>query len=111
MANRTGGDIDERLDRIERTLERVAGMIDGNPDWGFIGFRAQIGQFSEYIKTAEEWKRTTQRRIEDTERRIGALEGDKKIVLSPSAAMFLIIIGALCLIVAFFAISYLQGAG
>lgn len=108
--------IDERLDRLEmaqqqmqRTLTRIVSLMDGDPSYRIVGMPDQLAA---YIKANEDWKAATERRIVTTEGKIGAIEGHRNtVVLSRSAAIFLIIIGSLCLIVAFLVLTWLQQAG
>lgn len=109
------GSLDERLDRLEvganetqRTLARVVALMDGNKDYRIVGIPDQLAA---YIKANEDWKTSTQARIVDSDNRIKALETNRQIVIAPATAALLIIIGALCLIVAYFALTWLQNAG
>lgn len=111
--NRT---LDERLDRLEaalnqtqKTLDRLASMIDGNPSWHVVGIADRL---ETYIKANESWKADTERRITSNDGRISGIEaGNRAIVLSRAAAFALIVIGSLCLIVAFLLLTWLQRAG
>lgn len=108
--------IDERLDRLEvasnqtqRTLARVVALMDGDPSYRIVGMPDQLAA---YIKANEDWKMATERRIVINEGKIGTLEGSRNtIFLSRAAAIFLIIIGSLCLVVAFLVLTWLQRAG
>ena len=108
--------LDERLDRLEaalnqtqKTLDRLASMIDGNPSWHVVGIADRL---EAYIKANEDWKADTERRIMSNDNRIVGLEaGNRAIVLSRSAAFALVIIGSLCLVVAFLLLTWLQRAG
>lgn len=109
-------DIDERLDRLEvalnqtqRTLARVVALMDGDPSYRIVGMPDQLAA---YIKANEDWKTATERRIINNEGRLNALESNRNIiVLSRAAAIFLVIIGTLCLVVAFLILTWLQNAG
>lgn len=109
-------DIDERLDRLEvalnqtqRTLARVVALMDGDPSYRIVGMPDQLAA---YIKANEDWKTATERRIINSEGRLNALESNRNIiVLSRAAAIFLVIIGTLCLVVAFLILTWLQNAG
>ncbi len=118
----TTSSIDERLDRLEMaqqqmraTLARIVSLMDGDPSYRIVGMPDQLAA---YIKANEDWKVATERRIVTNEGRIGYLESlgyleshRNTIVLSRSAAIFLLIIGSLCLIVAFWVLTWLQRAG
>lgn len=108
--------IEERLDRLEvaqqqmqRTLTRIVSLMDGDPSYHIVGMPDQLAA---YIKANEDWKAATEQRIVGAEGKIGALEGHRNtLVLSWSSAIFLVIIGSLCLIVAFLVLTWLQQAG
>ena len=109
------GSLVERLDRLEvalteaqRTLTRVVALMDGNKDYHIVGIPDQIAA---YIKANEDWKAASQTRITDSENRLKALENNRQIVIEPATAALLLVIGALCLIVAYFVLTWLQSAG
>lgn len=109
------GSLDERLDKFEvalqetqRTLNRVVALMDGNKDYHIVGIPDQLAA---YIKANEDWKAATQIRVSENDNRLKALESNHQIVISPPTALLLIIIGALCLIVAYFVLTWLQSAG
>lgn len=105
--------LSQRLDRLEsaatetkRNLARVLALMDGDPSYRIIGFPDQLAA---YIKANEDWKKATEKRVETNEERLDVLEGNKQIVIAPTTAALLIVIGALCLIVAYMALTWLQG--
>lgn len=107
-------DTNKRLDRIEaaqdelrRTVMRVVSLMDGDPSYRIVGIPDQLAA---YIKANEDWKRATEQRIGNNEGRINALENNNQIVIAPATAALLIIIGALCLVVAYFVITWMQTA-
>lgn len=109
------GSLDERLDRLEvalletqRTLTRVVALMDGNKDYRIVGIPDQLAA---YIKANEDWKSATQIRVTDSENRLKALENNRQIVIAPATAALLLVIGALCLIIAYFVLTWLQSAG
>ena len=108
--------LDERLDRhevalnqMQRTLARVVALMDGDPSYRIVGVPDQLAA---YIKANEDWKAATERRIMTNEDRLSGLEdGNRAIILSRAAAIALVIIGSLCLVVAFLLLTWLQRAG
>lgn len=108
--------LDERLDKLEvalnqtqRTLARVVALMDGDSSYRIVGMPDQLAA---YIKANEDWKAATERRIMTNENRLSDLEDRNNIiVLSRAAAIALVLIGSLCLIVAFLVLTWLQRAG
>lgn len=114
--------LEERLDRLEvarnvteRTLNRIVALMDGDPGYRIVGIPDQLAI---YIKANEDWKDASEKRILASEAELktlrdelGKLKSNKQIVIAPSTAILLVMIGALCLVVAFFILSWLQGAG
>lgn len=103
----------EKLSRLEasqeetkRTLARVLALMDGDPSYRIVGFPDQLAA---YIKANEDWKKATEKRIGNNEDRLEAIEGNKQIVIAPTTAALLVVIGALCLILAYMALTWLQG--
>lgn len=109
-----------RLERVERSQEkttvvvnRLAALMDGDKDYRIVGFPEQL---TAYIKANEEWKRSTEKRIESAENntikndhRIKSLETDKKIVIDYRTAALIITFGTVCLILAYFVLTWMQG--
>lgn len=93
-------------EEIKHTLARVLALMDGDPSYRIVGFPDQLAA---YIKANEDWKKATEQRVENSEERLDALEGNKQIVIAHTTAALLIVIGALCLIVAYMALTWLQG--
>lgn len=108
--------LDERLDRLEialnqtqRTLARVVALMDGDPSYRIIGMPDQLAA---YIKANEDWKSATQQRITETESRVKKLEdSNRPLVITRSILIFMIILGTICLVLAFMTMTWLQGAG
>lgn len=107
-------DITKRLDRLEaaqeeikRAVARVVSLMDGDPSYRIIGIADRLDAV---IKTNEDWKQATQLRIGNNENRIKALENNNQIVIAPATAALLIVIGALCLVVAYFVLTWMQSA-
>lgn len=107
--------LDERLDRLEvaanntqRTLSRIVALMDGDPSYRIVGLPDQMAA---YIKSNEDWKVATEKRIVNNEDRLDKLEGQKQITLSPGTAWLFIIIGVLALVSIFFILSWFQNAG
>lgn len=111
-----GRTLDERLDRLEvalnqtqRTLARVVALMDGDPSYHIVGMPDQLAA---YIKANEDWKTATEQRIMATEARLKAVEeSNKPMVITRATLIFMIILGTSCLILAFMAMTWLQGAG
>lgn len=108
--------LDERLDRMEvalnqtqHTLARVVALMDGDPSYRIIGMPDQLAA---YIKANEDWKAATEQRIMATEARLKAVEeSNKPMVITRSTLISMIILGTICLILAFMAMTWLQEAG
>lgn len=108
--------LDKRLDRVEaalnetrNTLARVVALMDGNKDYRIIGIPDQLAA---YIKANEDWKKATETRIINFENRLSSTEeGSRRIFITPPVALLLVLIGALCLVVAYIALTWLQSTG
>lgn len=104
--------LNERLDRLEvarnetqRTLSRIVSLMDGDPGYRIVGLPDQI---SAYIKANEDWKKATEQRVVTAEERLSRLESNNQIVITPQTAFGIIVVGALCLVLAFLFLSWLQ---
>lgn len=109
QGNRTQDDLSEMRD----TVRRLMALVDGNPSWRIVGIPDQLAA---YIKANEDWKRASEQRMIDgekrasaNERRIADLEQDKKILLSPGHAALLITLAITSIIIVYFIVSSLQG--
>ncbi len=108
--------LDERLDRMEvalnqtqHTLARVVALMDGDPSYRIVGMPDQLAA---YIKANEDWKTATQQRVTGTESRIKNLEdSNKPLVITRAALIFMVVLGTICLVLAFMAMTWLQSAG
>jgi hypothetical protein len=111
-----GRTLDERLDRLEvalnqtqRTLARVVALMDGDPSYHIVGMPDQLAA---YIKANEDWKKATEQRVLGAESRIKNLEdSNKPMVITRATLIFMIVLGTVCLVLAFMALTWLQGAG
>lgn len=111
-----GRTLDERLDRLEvalnqtqRTLARVVALMDGDPSYHIVGMPDQLAA---YIKANEDWKIATQQRVTAAESRIKNLEdSNKPLVITRATLIFMIVLGTVCLVLAFILMTWLQGAG
>lgn len=111
-----GRTLDERLDRLEvalnqtqRTLARVVALMDGDPSYHIVGMPDQLVA---YIKANEDWKQATEQRVLGAESRIKNLEdSNKSLVITRATLIFMIVLGTVCLVLAFLAMTWLQGAG
>jgi hypothetical protein len=97
--------VEERLSRLEqlnndtqKTLERIVTLMDGNTSWRIVGLPDQLAA---YIKSNEDWKSAT-------EKRIAALEDGNPIIMQPSTAFWLAIVVTLLLIAIYFIVAWLQ---
>lgn len=108
---------EERLDRVEssiaslqKTLHRVVSLVDGDASYRIVGIPDQLAA---YIKASEDWKKATEMQINSHADRLKSLEGEgnKKIVIAPTTAALLVVIGTLCLFLAYFLLTWLQVAG
>lgn len=110
------GTLDERLDRLEvalnqtqRTLARVVALMDGDPSYRIVGMPDQLAA---YIKANEDWKKATEQRVLATEARLKNLEdSNKPMVISRATLVFMIVLGTVCLVLAFLALTWMQSAG
>lgn len=108
--------LDERLDRLEvalnqtqHTLARVVALMDGDPSYRIVGMPDQLAA---YIKANEDWKKATEQRVLGAESRIKNLEdSNKPMVITRATLIFMIVLGTVCLVLAFMALTWLQGAG
>lgn len=108
--------LDERLDRLEvalnqtqRTLARVVALMDGDPSYHIVGMPDQLAA---YIKANEDWKKATEQRVLGAEARLKNLEdSNKSMVISRSTLVFMIVLGTVCLVLAFLALTWMQSAG
>lgn len=108
--------LDERLDRMEvalnqtqRTLARVVALMDGDPSYRIVGMPDQLAA---YIKANEDWKKATEQRVLGAEARLKNLEdSNKPMVISRSTLVFMIVLGTVCLVLAFLALTWMQSAG
>ncbi len=107
--------LDERLDRLEvalnqtqRTLARVVALMDGDPSYRIVGMPDQLAA---YIKANEDWKKATEQRVLGAEARLKNLEDSKPMVISRSTLVFMIVLGTVCLVLAFLALTWMQSAG
>lgn len=90
-------------------VKRIVALMDGDPSYRIIGIHSQLDA---YIRSNAEWQAATEKRILSNERRLDTLEKNgSSIVLTRSALMALIIVGVLCLVVAFMLLTWLQRAG
>lgn len=108
---------EERLDRVEasiatlqKTLHRVVSLVDGDASYRIIGIPDQL---SAYIKASEDWKKATEMQINNHSDRLKVLEGSssKQIVIAPTTAALLVVIGTLCLFLTYFLLTWLQVSG
>lgn len=108
--------LDERLDRLEvalnqtqHTLARVVALMDGDPSYRIVGMPDQLAA---YIKANEDWKTATEQRVLGAESRIRNLEdSNKPLVITRSTLIFMIVLGTVCLVLAFMAMTWMQSAG
>lgn len=108
--------LDERLDRMEvalnqtqRTLARVVALMDGDPSYRIVGMPDQLAA---YIKANEDWKKATEQRVLGAEARLKNLEdSNKPMAISRSTLVFMIVLGTVCLVLAFLALTWMQSAG
>ena len=110
-----GRTLDERLDRLEvalnqtqRTLARVVALMDGDPSYRIVGMPDQLAA---YIKANEDWKTATEQRVLGAEARLKNLEDSKPMVITRSTLVFMIVLGTVCLVLAFLALTWMQSAG
>lgn len=111
-----GRTLDERLDRLEvalnqtqRTLARVVALMDGDPSYHIVGMPDQLAA---YIKANEDWKTATEQRVLGAESRIKNLEdSNRPMVITRATLVFMIVLGTVCLVLAFLALTWLQSAG
>lgn len=116
LGDNRGQSTDERLDRLERsvnasqqTLARVVALMDGDPSYRIVGVPDQLAA---YIKANEDWKEATKEHILSHDNRLKAVEkSNNPIVITRATLVFMIIMGALCLVGAFLILSWLGGAG
>ena len=107
--------LDERLDRLEvaanqsqHTLARIVALMDGDPSYRIVGLPDQMAA---YIKSNEDWKTATEKRVVSTEERIDRLEENKRLPVEPSTALLVIIILILLAVIVVMGLSRLQNAG
>lgn len=111
-----GRTLDERLDRLEvalnqtqRTLARVVALMDGDPSYRIVGMPDQLAA---YIKANEDWKTATEQRVLGAESRIKNLEdSNRPMVITRATLIFMIVLGTVCLVLAFMAMTWMQSAG
>jgi len=106
---------DDRLDEIEKKLDRALSFIDGNPGYRMIGLPEQL---TTYIEKNEGWKRDTEKRIKLDEdvgaalsARLSKLEESKKLPV-PSSTVWLTVAGLIIFAMTLYIVfSWLQRAG
>lgn len=111
-----GRTLDERLDRLEvalnqtqRTLARVVALMDGDPSYHIVGMPDQLAA---YIKANEDWKTATEQRVLGAESRIKNLEdSNRPMAITRATLIFMIVLGTVCLVLAFMAMTWMQSAG
>lgn len=111
-----GRTLDERLDRLEvalnqtqRTLARIVALMDGDPSYRIVGMPDQLAA---YIKANEDWKTATEQRVLGAESRIKNLEdSDRPMVITRATLIFMIVLGTVCLVLAFMAMTWMRSAG
>lgn len=93
---------------IERNLERLLRLVDGDPAYRITGL---VDRLDAVIKADSEWKRATEQQLGDHTRRLDVLEGKNIISLTPLMAVFLVLVGATSLVLAYWFLTALQRAG
>lgn len=93
---------------IEKNLERLLRLIDGDPAYRIVGI---VDKLDAVIKADSEWKRATEQQLANQAKRLDVLEGKRHLYITPAMGVFIILAGAASLVLAFWFLTALQGAG
>lgn len=93
---------------IEKNLERLLRLVDGDPAYRITGL---VDRLDAVIKADSEWKRATEEQLGNHTRRLDVLEGKRHLYITYQMAAFLVFAGAGSLVLAYWFLSLLQGAG